>query len=74
MLVGRVGLNPSNRATVAIRSDVRDVHDFSLATDRTPPPRNANALTAETQLQLVTGCFIGSALLVGLGLDLTRRC
>jgi len=38
MLVGRVGLNPSNRATVAIRSDVRDVHDFSLATDRTPPP------------------------------------
>jgi len=32
--------------------------------------RNANGLTAETQLQLVAGCFIGSALLVGLGLDL----
>ena len=29
--------------------------------------RNANGLTAETQLQLVAGCFIGSALLVGLG-------
>jgi len=36
--------------------------------------RNANGLTAKTQLQLVAGCFIGSALLVGLGLDLTRRC
>jgi hypothetical protein len=32
--------------------------------------RNANGLTAETQLQLVAGCFICSALLVGLGLDL----
>jgi len=35
--VGRVrGLNLSN-LTVAIRSDVRDAHDCSLATDRTPP-------------------------------------
>ena len=35
--------------------------------------RKANGLTAETQLQLVAGCFIGGALLVGPGLDLTRR-
>ena len=33
-----LGLNPSN-LTVAIRSDGRDFHDFSLATDRTPPPQ-----------------------------------
>jgi len=30
--------------------------------------RSAKGLTAKTQLQLVAGCFIGSALLVGLGL------
>jgi hypothetical protein len=34
---GALGLCPSN-LTVANRSDDRDVHDFSLATDRTPPP------------------------------------
>jgi hypothetical protein len=32
------GLNLSNRATVANRSDDRNVHDFSPATDRTLPP------------------------------------
>jgi hypothetical protein len=43
------------------------------------PHRNANGETTAAQSQLVSGCFIGGALLVGLGLDvncseLTRGC
>src|SRR6266568_1207913 len=43
------------------------------------PHRNANGEAAAVQSQLESGCFIGSALLVGLGLDLncsqsTRGC
>ena len=37
MLRCDLGLTPSN-LTVANRSDGRDAHDFSPATDRTPPP------------------------------------
>ena len=37
------------------------------------PHRNANGEAGAPQWQFESGCFIGGALLMGLGLDLNRR-